>query len=243
MHVIKLDATASTNLYLKQMLQRETLKDFTVVRCDHQTNGKGQQGNQWVSEKGKNLTVSVLKHLEGFKVSQVYYLNCLVSMAIYEALTEMAVPKVKVKWPNDIMSGNKKICGILIENVLRGPSIKSAILGFGLNVNQVSFPALPSASSLKLETGKNYDLEGLLQLILGKIEDYFGIFQNQQFSRIKRDYESVLFRKGEMSDFLLPNGTEFKGYIQGITNDGQLLLKRFDNEIVAFNFKEVKLLY
>ena len=146
MKIIKLDATESTNHYLKDLLAKNTLGDFTVVTCDYQKKGRGQRGNVWTSERGKNLTVSVLKHFSGFDMTRISYLNLAVSLAILRALEELAVPELKVKWPNDIMSGNKKICGILVETVLKGGQIKFGVLGFGLNVNQIKFENLPQAA-------------------------------------------------------------------------------------------------
>ena len=173
MQLIKLDATPSTNSYLKRLMKEKKAEDFTVVVCAYQEQGRGQKGNSWISEKGKNLTVSILRLLPSFEVHQAFLLNSLMSLVIYEVLSEFSVPDLTVKWPNDIMSGNQKICGILIENTLQGNFIKQSVLGFGLNVNQEYFEGLPHASSLKLKTGKEYDLDFLLDKILERIKAYF----------------------------------------------------------------------
>ena len=159
MQLIKLDATPSTNSYLKELMRELNLDDFTVVVCEHQTKGRGQQGNIWMSERGKNLIFSVLKYIEKVKTNNAFALNAVVSLAVYETLRTFKIPQVSVKWPNDIMSGNKKICGILIENTLKGNDLKKSIIGIGLNVNQEVFSELPHASSLKCETGLEFDLE------------------------------------------------------------------------------------
>ena len=139
MSIIKLSATDSTNSYLKELSLEQTLDDFTVVSTELQLKGRGQMGSKWVSDKGKNLTISILKKLENFDVQNQFNLNCIVSLAIYDVLLEIKAPNLYVKWPNDILSVDKKICGILIENILKGRFIQAAIIGIGLNVNQTNF--------------------------------------------------------------------------------------------------------
>lgn len=225
MQLIKLDATPSTNNYLKQLVTEKNLEDFTAVVCSHQTRGRGQKGNSWVSDKGKNLTVSILKKFKDFEASRSFLLNCLISLTIYEVLNELSIPSVKVKWPNDIMSGNKKLCGILIENSLKGYHIKQSIIGFGLNVNQTNFENLPHATSLKLKTERDYELDSLLNKILQRLKDYFTSLEEETYSSIKSKYVEVLFRKGERTCFIGKNDERFFGIILGVTDDGRLKIK------------------
>ena len=114
MKVIKLDAIDSTNEFLKGLLGKQTVDNFTVITAENQTNGKGQMGSVWTSEVGKNLIMSVLVKDFLFDISQIYNLNILVSLAVFQALDEIEIPELSIKWPNDIMSDTKKIGGILI---------------------------------------------------------------------------------------------------------------------------------
>ena len=243
MQLIKLNATTSTNSYLKQLAQEKQLGDFTVVVCDHQTQGRGQKGNSWISEEGKNLTVSFLKNGHDVKVNQSFTLNCLVSLAIYDVLNELSIPEVRVKWPNDIMSGNKKLCGILIENTLSGYFIKQSIIGFGLNVNQTHFNDLPHVTSMKLESGLDYNLDELLEKILNRMMVYFDDFKNDKYLKIRKKYESVLYRKDFDSKFIIKNGMAFIGAIRGITDSGLLQVEMSNGKLEDFNFKEIQLVY
>ena len=242
MQLIKLDAIASTNGYLKQLAQERDLQDFTVVKCDHQTQGRGQKGNIWVTDRGKNLTVSILKKFDSFDVGRSFGLNCSVSLAIYDVLNELLLPEVKVKWPNDIMSGNKKLCGILIENSLSGSQIKQSIIGIGLNVNQTYFKDQPKATSMKLESSKTYDLEELLEKIVNRLQLLMvGPFMND-FALLRQRYEAVMFRKDTKANYALADGTKFSGTIRGIEESGKLSIEKVDGQLVRFNFKEVKYL-
>ena len=150
MQIIKLDATHSTNLYLKKLSVEKQLEDFTIVVTENQFEGRGQRGAVWQSEKGKNLTFSIFKRIGDLAIRHQFAIGMCTALAVYNCLDEYGVPDLRVKWPNDIMSGQKKICGILIENTFASGIIKSAIIGIGLNANQTNFVGMEKASSLKL---------------------------------------------------------------------------------------------
>ena len=170
MQIIKLSATDSTNAYLKSLAQSEILDDHTIVVADEQRKGRGQMGADWQSEAGKNLTFSLLKHFDHLLIENRFRLNICVSLAIAGALSEQHVPNLSIKWPNDILSGNAKICGILIENILMGDKIRTSIIGIGLNVNQMTFDNLENVSSLKLLLGRTLNLDELLHKIALHLE-------------------------------------------------------------------------
>lgn len=239
MNLIKLDATPSTNLFLKELAVNQILDDFTVVVCNDQTAGRGQMGAKWDSEPDKNLTFSFLKKDILLEAKNQFQLNMVVSLAVYEALSEFLIPDIKVKWPNDIMSGNCKICGILVENFIKGSTIQKSIIGIGLNVNQTSFNGLSNVSSLKLLTGKHFNLEELLQKIMEKVKFHFQLLENEE---LKKLYENRLFQKDELSNFETEDN-RFSGYIKGIDQTGRLIVKLDNGQLKAFVFKEVKLIY
>jgi BirA family biotin operon repressor/biotin-[acetyl-CoA-carboxylase] ligase len=243
MQIIKLDATASTNLYLKNLMFNTQAPDYTIVVAKNQTSGRGQMGTTWVSEEGKNLTFSVLKKFDNFNVTLQFDLNSCVSLAIYRTLNELKIPDLKIKWPNDILSGNNKICGVLIENILSGTKIQSSIIGIGLNVNQISFNNLPNVSSLKLITGIHYNLDEILKIIAKNLSDVFGYYfaGNQQI--LKDEYLDQLFRKDKASTFVNLSKTMFTGIIRNVTNEGKLLVEEEDSIFNEYALKEIQLLY
>ena len=243
MQLIKLDATDSTNAYLKDMLLGNTLQDFTVVTAAAQLKGRGQMGTSWVSDSGKNLTFSVLKHYDGLRAVDQFRVNICVSIAIYEALSQINVPDLMIKWPNDIMSGRYKICGILIENILSGQDINASIIGIGLNVNQLSFKNLPDVSSLKLLTGATFDLDELLFLIVDRLKINLGTIMEDGFEALKHRYGSKLFRKDKPSTFRDGKGELFMGFIKGVSGSGKLLILLEDDILREFDLKQVRLLF
>ncbi|MBT8186443.1 MAG: biotin--[acetyl-CoA-carboxylase] ligase [Croceitalea sp.] len=243
MVVIKLDATDSTNRYLKKMLVHGPLADFTVVTCRHQTNGRGQMGTTWIAEKDKNLTFSILKKLTNFNVSYQFQISCLVSLGIYKVLSALSIPNLSLKWPNDIMSGNQKICGILIENILKGGFIQMSIIGIGLNVNQTQFENLDKVASLKQLQGKAFDLDNLLMQIVQQLEISLKNYKPSQWGEIKPTYENLLFKIGQPCTFKDKEGHNFMGIIKGINDAGQLLVALENDEIQLYGYKEIKMLY
>jgi len=241
--ILKLDATDSTNLYLKNLLRSENRSDYTVVVAKNQRKGRGQMGTFWQSEEGKNLTFSVLKRFGAWSVQHQFVLNITVSLALCDALNELSVPNIKVKWPNDIMSGSMKICGILIENVLKGDKVAHSIIGIGLNVNQTDFVELGKVSSLKLITGRDFDLDELLIKILERISFYMEDVESKTVNQLAPAYEKMLFRKDRPSTFSDAHGEMFMGYIRRISPSGKLVLELEDRVFKEFDLKEVSLLY
>jgi birA, biotin-[acetyl-CoA-carboxylase] ligase region len=241
--IIKLDATDSTNLYLKELLQATTLLDYTVVVTKKQLKGRGQMGTVWQSEEGKNLTFSVLKNFDALHVEHQFLLNMGVSMAVVDVLKELAVPDVSVKWPNDIMSGTFKICGILIENVLKGTFVSQAIIGIGLNVNQAHFENLDKASSLKMITGTFFDLDELMHRILERLQYHLEFLESKTVAQLLPSYEKILFRKDKPSTFTNAQGEMFMGFIRSVSTTGKLILELEDHILKEYDLKEVTLLY
>ncbi len=241
--IIKLDATDSTNLYLKNLALSTKLNDYTVVVANKQFKGRGQMGTVWESERGKNLTFSILKNFDAFEASKQFNLNMVVSLAIYSTLIDLNVPNLKVKWPNDIMSGSSKVCGILIENVLNGSFIKKAIIGVGLNVNQTSFGKLSKASSLSLVTGHVFELDYVLECILEKLRSLMDGMEKHPLSSLQSQYETLLFRKDKVSTFKKGNDKLFSAIIRGVSSGGQLILELDDGILQRFSMKEVSLQY
>ena len=243
MEIIKLNATNSTNTYLKNFLKEKQVKDLSCIWALSQTQGRGQQGAKWISEPGKNLTFSVLKKFENLPSEYHFLLNMEVSLAIFRALKKLYIPDLAVKWANDILSSKKKICGILIENTLHKEQISSSIIGIGLNVNQVFFNDLPNVSSLQKIMGHPFDLEEVLLLICQELEVSLKSLSPTRFESMLDEYHTHLFRKDKPSTFEYPNGERFMGYIRGVSHNGQLQVEQEDALMSSFSLKEIKLLY
>ncbi len=243
MQIIKLNATESTNSYLKQLAATNRLADFTVVTAREQTKGRGQVETVWESEPGKNLTFSILKKHSGFDSRHHFLISICVSYAIYEVLSRFGVPRLSIKWPNDILSGTSKICGILIENSIAGQEIKTSVIGIGLNVNQQSFLNVTSASSLSSLLNRELDLDTLLDALLVNLKHYLDRIEGLDGAEMLKNYQDVLFRNNIPATFKEPNGLLFTGIIRGISSDGKLRIALDDNSLKEYALKEIKLMF
>ncbi len=242
MKLIKLNAIDSTSSFLKDLAQNSRLENYTIVVTNEQIKGRGQQTNNWVSEPSKNLTTSVFINDLTLKILDQKYLNFVISLAIFDLLSELDIKNLSIKWPNDIMSANKKICGILIENSIRNHNINSTIIGIGLNVNQVKFPEyLKNVTSLKLQKNKVFDLEGLLLKLVKKIKHRVALLSEKKYEQLENEYLSVLYKKNVPTMFKDSNNVLFMGKITGISGTGNLLVELEDESIKEFGIKEISL--
>ena len=242
MKVIKLDAIDSTNEFLKDLIGKQLVDNFTIVTAENQTKGKGQMGSVWNSEIGKNLIMSILIKDFIFDISKIFNLNIVFSLAVINALEERKIPKVSIKWPNDIMSDTKKIGGILIENSIKSDGTISSVVGLGLNVNQTYFQDLPKASSLALICDAFFNKEELLFSIVENMKLNI-LSWNEQSDLMWQKYENYLFKKGIPMPFQNKENQNFMGMIQGVSSIGKLKILLENDKVSEFDIKEIQLLY
>lgn len=242
MRIIKLNAIGSTNTYLKQLLRQRPLEDFTVVVTKDQFEGRGQRENSWQTEPNKNLTFSILCNSLNFEASAQFKLNMIVSVAVYEIITAFDIPKLSLKWPNDILSHNQKIGGILIENYVKNKKISNSIIGIGLNVNQTSFSNLQKASSLKIITGQQYDLDNIMFGLINNLKERLTHWKSVE-KELEINYESLLYRINKPSTFEDQSSNKFVAFIRGVTDSGKLILELEGNTVKHYNSKEIRMLF
>ena len=240
MHLIKFDAIDSTSNYLRRLMVKEEVKDGTVIWALQQTQGRGQPGKTWNSEGGKNLTFSILNRFNEFLAKDHFLVNIWVSLAIKQVLDNYGIPNLRIKWPNDIMAARKKICGILIENQLRGNQIKHSIIGIGLNVNQIHFPELPNATSISNEIGRFVVLENLLDEICKAILNAIPDQVHLPIAYQREAYEKELFGYQEKMEYEDLSGNRFLAVNLGIDPQGLLVLEREDGSRSAHDFQSVR---
>jgi BirA family biotin operon repressor/biotin-[acetyl-CoA-carboxylase] ligase len=242
MKLIKLDAIDSTNDFLKALSSQDELENFTTVTAENQTKGKGQMGGKWESEVGKNLIMSVLVKDFLYNLEEVFNLSLVVSLSVAEVLKSLNIPEICIKWPNDILSYNKKLVGILIENTIKSDGRIVSVAGIGMNVNQTNYAELPSASSLAVISGKSFDKEKLTVLIVEKIKENIQLWQTSS-QDLWNNYYNFLFKKGVPTAFRGKNDQDFMGIIQGVSPIGKLQVLLEDDTVAEFEIKEVKMLY
>ncbi len=243
MKLIKLDAIDSTNDFLKGLSNDVSIQNYTVVTAKTQTNGKGQMGAKWVSESGKNLIVSVLVKNVLTNIDEIFDLNVAIALSIINVLECQNIPKLSIKWPNDIMSGNKKIAGILIENIIKSDNSIYSIIGIGLNVNQTNFDDLPNASSIKNIMYKDFDKEIILNKIIKSIQKNILELENNNQTQLWTLYNDKLFKKGNIMAFKNNTDLKFMGIIQQVSRNGKLQLLTENDILQEYDIKEILMIY
>lgn len=237
------DSIGSTNTYLRELGGGDPDYDYEVAVADFQTAGRGQKGNTWESEQGKNLLFSILAHPHNIKVRDQFYISEAIALAVSDSVIAAAGPEYapyfSVKWSNDIYYKDYKMAGILIENTLQGDRIMDTVVGVGLDVNQEVFLSdAPNPVSLKNITGKDYDRDKLLADIIDRFIGYMELSE-QQRHKVDKLYRERLYRREGYHKFRDANGC-FEACIEGIQPNGCLMLQTIDGEHRVYEFKQVQ---
>jgi len=237
---IWLEEHESTNVYAQNLISLSNIIEGVVIVAKNQLSGKGQRGNKWLSEPGKNLTFSIILTPK-LRVENQFLISKVVAIGLVSYLKHIGLSNAKIKWPNDIYVGNNKIAGVLIENTLRKNKISNSIVGIGFNVNQELFDKyLTNPTSLSVEMKTVFDLENVLNDVLIFIEQQYFLLLKQDFKKIDEAYLSDLFGLNETRRFEV-EGKEQIAEVKGVAKNGKLQLKLNDG-IKDFDLKEVKFL-
>ena len=237
--LIYLSQCDSTNLVAQELLIKNKATEGCVVITDMQIQGRGQRGTSWEAEPGKNITLSLILKPYYLTAQQQFFLNISISLAVLGLAQHYLHnnPALKLKWPNDIYYGNKKIGGILIQNSISGHFLQHSVIGIGLNINQISFAA-PGASSFAQITGQSYALPTVVTALLEALEVRYLELMQGKTERQENEYLQNLYWYQE-EHFFKVAGERVIGTIAGIDANGHLLLK-INNEVRHYGLKEVE---
>lgn len=239
MKYIKLDEVASTNSYLLSVARE--LDADTVVYTPCQTDGRGQKGNRWLAEPGLNATFSYLYRPEAILAREQFCISEAAALAVSQVLAQLTGERIMVKWPNDIYHGDRKICGMLIENSLDGRNVEHSVIGIGINVNQREFdPYAPNPTSLALITGTDHDVDDVMRQVCERLRSNLDTLATTGTQALHHDYLSVLYwHDGQEHTFGTPDGTAFAATIVDVAPDGMLRLRHADGTVRQYAFKQV----
>lgn len=236
---IKLNEIGSTNSYLQDLNNVAKQGCGTIVSVTNQTNGRGQKGNEWKVEPGENLTFSIVVYPK-ILAKHVFYLNIIASLAVQKTLADLNIASI-IKWPNDILVNEKKICGILVENQVNGNEISQSIIGIGLNVSQLTFNNTFKATSIKKE-GIDIDAGTVLEQLYGYLDFYYNLLLESNFNLLLKHYYMHLFWF-EKEGFFEDKTHQFKAKVLGVTEIGMLNLQLEKGSKKSFDIKEIKFVY
>ena len=243
---INLPKVDSTNSFVRDMLDSgEALPGMTLVTAYEQTAGRGQAGNSWESEAGKNLLFSLLCHPTFIVPSEQFILSECMALAIQQVLGKRIAEAgkddvVTIKWPNDIYVGDRKICGTLIECDLMGKTISNCIIGTGININQTVFVSdAPNPVSLKQIIGTDTDANALMTEVVDLFCEFYELVRSGKRGEVEVQYMQNLYRRTGMHRYSDVRG-EFMAEIAGVEPTGHLVLRFENGNTVRYEFKEVK---
>ncbi len=231
----------STNKQASELLKKNDIPEGTVVHSDFQTAGRGQPGNRWESEKGRNLLISVILYPGSVKPHEQFLISMTISLGICDFI-DRHLPGSKVKWPNDIYVKDDKIAGVLIENSIMGDSIENTVAGIGLNINQEEFPdEIRNPVSLKMLTQKEYSRNICLNDLLSDLDKRYKLLLYGDRNSIRNEYVSRLYRFNEQHKYKAGKRT-FTGRITDVSVSGILSITEENRKTSRFSFKEVDFL-
>lgn len=215
-------------------------REGDIIWAERQTAGRGQRGHTWQSNEGENLTFTALLEPTFLPPSEQFSLLQVVALAMADMLSEYGI-EAKIKWTNDIYVGDSKLVGILMEHKLQGIVIGRTIAGIGLNVNQTEFdPELPNPTSMRLIAGREFDRKEVLERIALRLKNRYEMLRRGEIKQLHLDYHQRLYRLGEEHTYALPDGTRFRGVIEGVESQGALKITTPQGEAYKFLFKEVE---
>lgn len=236
--IIFKDTVDSTNNYAANLLALGELAQGTVILSGEQTAGKGQRGATWLAEPFKNLIFTCYVVYDNLSVNQRESITHFVSISLVQLLQDKGINAV-IKWPNDILVGNSKIAGILIENQFENTQCKSSIIGIGLNVNQSDFANF-NATSILNQTKKSFSVEEIAFSLIEHLNQNLMLLNQHRLDTLKEMYLKHLWLLHQKSLFEDESGI-FEGIIQGTTSFGQLLVLK-ENEVKTYDLKEISFL-
>ncbi len=236
--IIYYSSCESTNTMAINLLATQNVLEGTIVITDEQTQGKGQRGKQWVTLPGQNLTFSIIFYPSWLAIENTFSLYIISALGICEALFPTLQYGLTIKWPNDIYAGDKKLGGILVENMVQKDTIKAAVIGIGLNVNQTNFNDLPYATSLALLASREFSLAPLLRQLTDGIQKQYDRLYDNRLNELKQDYVKHLYGLHTTRTFQDQQGI-FQGVIQGIDDRGRLVIDALEHGMKYYMHTEV----
>jgi len=239
--IINLDVTDSTNQYASHLLRSAAPPDGTVITAQVQHQGRGQRGTDWESNPGENLLCSIIVYPIELNSYNHFYLSKVIAIALQELLEENLDREVLLKWPNDLIVAHKKIAGVLIETTWNHQRLHSAVIGIGLNLNQLNFNTA-KATSTRLISGNYWEPQDCLKALLIKFEKYYFKLVSGQYNEITKQYRDHLYRLGQPMKFEY-NGKAIDAMITGVDEDGKLRLHCGNGESLSCGLKEIKMVY
>lgn len=234
------DTLPSTNTFAAELLSEQKTPEGTIIVAKHQSAGRGQLSKSWESEKGKNITISIILYPTFLSPSEHTLLNQTIALGVHDFIFSFVKKNISIKWPNDIMAGENKIAGLLLQNSLQGEQIQHSVAGIGININQTVFHSAERPTSAALETGQFFNVEELIPRLCHFLEARYTRLRDRHYAQINADYHNLLYRRGEWKQYCATvDGQNFTAKLLGITTEGKLKLETAEG-VLHYNLHEIR---
>jgi BirA family biotin operon repressor/biotin-[acetyl-CoA-carboxylase] ligase len=241
-NIIYLNQVESTQSYIIEQDKGSKMKEFTVFCTFNQTMGKGQGEHKWESEKGKNISFSLLVRPKFILPSEQFVLTQIASLSVVDMLKKYIKDEVYIKWPNDIYVKKNKICGMLVQNNVIGNEFLGVYFGIGINVNQKNFSFAPNPTSIAMETNKEYDLDVILNEFLSCFERRYNQLQQKNIEQLKKEYLSLLLYRNIIKHYIY-KGEEIEAKIKDVNEYGYLIMTTKQGKNLVCEMKELQFIH
>lgn len=242
-NIISLPEVSSTNDYAKQLLMNGRPVEGSVILAEYQTAGRGHDQNQWESDAGMNILMSMILYPDFMEIARQFRLSMAVALGITDFLKELIPDEgIFIKWPNDIYVGKRKIGGILINNEIMGSSFEYAIVGIGINVNQEKFStSIPNPVSILSLTKREYQIDIVARRLCACLMERYAQLKDGNYQSIENDYLRYMLGLNEKRRFIY-EGEEITAIIRGVNEFGHLMLDT-SNEMIECDIKQISYLF
>ena len=243
-NIIRLNDVDSTNSFALSLLRNTEMEEGAVITAHAQTLGRGQRGNTWFSEPGKNITCSILLKPNFLNINLQFDLTRAIALGLSDLLNDLLPSSaINIKWPNDIIADGKKIAGILIENVINGTRVSTSVVGIGLNVNQQHFGIdAAHAVSISQLAGKEFVVEEVQQQLFSHVEARYLQLRAGKLDKLRSEYHARLFKLDIIANYTDYKNT-FEAKLESVSNEGILFLRDLDGKERRFGFHEVGMMF
>jgi BirA family transcriptional regulator, biotin operon repressor / biotin---[acetyl-CoA-carboxylase] ligase len=245
--IIELVEVDSTNAYANDVFTKNDFEDGAVIRALEQSAGRGQHDHRWISEPGKNLTITVCLKPRFLAPDRQFQLNKAIALGVLDFIRSClpSTPRIRdlasrIKWPNDIYVGSRKIGGILIENKIMGSVLETSLAGIGINVNQARFePDIPNPCSLVQILGHETVLKDALRSLCKFLDKRYQELKSMEMVNLDHEFDQNLLGYEQWRTFIR-DGVPMEGRVKGVDQNGRLLLETPDGETLAFSHQEIE---
>jgi len=238
---IELDSVDSTNNYAANLINTTKVPDGTVIMAHYQHSGRGQMGNEWLSNPGENLMCSIIYRTNQLAATESFVISKIAAIAVKETVEEITNQHTLIKWPNDIYIEQKKVSGMLIENQWQGNQL-TTIIGIGININQTEFDQELRATSCSLVSGKTHQIDTVLKTLVQNLEHYYNWIRGKKHIDLNMLYKDNLLFFEENRKYK-SNDVTFKAAITDVLNTGHIELTKSNGEKQLYAFKEIEFVF